>query len=243
MQDDPAVAPAVLGELQPVAVVEELADPLRNQGHGDTLACSDARSGHCPRRGHGESLLRPVPRWARIAPWTGTRTSPRRLWLALATRGRGVRRRRLGHRPRPRSASTPPPWCPAAGVGVLAALLAPRRRGRSLVAAVFLAFALANLTGGQAARSTRSCSGCADAAEAALVAGCSARVLIGRRIRDVQDVWRLFAIAVTGALVAGSLRRGDRLRRADRRRLLAHPRPGRALRTRASVMLLAPLAC
>ena len=37
-EHDPAVAAAVLGVLQPVAVVEELADPLRNQGHGVTLA-------------------------------------------------------------------------------------------------------------------------------------------------------------------------------------------------------------
>ena len=44
-EHDPALTPAVLGVLQPVAVVEELTYPLRNQRHGGHFGtCDTSRS-------------------------------------------------------------------------------------------------------------------------------------------------------------------------------------------------------
>src|SRR6476469_6707843 len=75
-------------------------------------------------------------------------TSPRRLWLALATvvaaYGAGVWV--IGLATEREIAATV--W-PAAGLCALAALIAPRRQRPVVVAAVFLAYAAANLTGGR----------------------------------------------------------------------------------------------
>ena len=128
-------------------------------------------------------------------------TSPRRLWLALAivvaAYGTGVWV--IGLSTEREIAATV--W-PAAGLCALAALIAPRRQRPVVVAAVFLAYTAANLTGGRPLLDSVLLGVCG-ATETALVVALSG-LLIGRRIRSMQDVWTLFAIAVTGALVAGA---------------------------------------
>jgi PAS domain S-box-containing protein len=94
-------------------------------------------------------------------------------------------------------------WFPAAGVGVLALLLAPRPRWPATLVALTIAFALANFTVGRSV-GVSALLGLTDTVEVAMVGWLVARFL-GRRMRDVQDVWRLFAIAAAGALVAGVL--------------------------------------
>ena len=94
-------------------------------------------------------------------------------------------------------------WFPAAGVGVLAVLVAPRRRRPLVLVAVTVAFALANVTVGRSL-GVSTLLGVADSVEVALVATLVVR-FIGRRMRDVQDAWRLFAIAAAGAITAGVL--------------------------------------
>ena len=91
---------------------------------------------------------------------------------------------------------------PTAGLCCLATLIAPRRQQPLVVAAVFLACTAANLTGGRPLLDSVLL-GVSGAAEAALVLVLCTR-LIGRRIRSMQDLWTLFAIAVAGALVAGT---------------------------------------
>jgi PAS domain S-box-containing protein len=90
---------------------------------------------------------------------------------------------------------------PAAGLSTLAVLVAPPGRRALMVAAVFVASAGANLTAGRPLLDSTLLGVCC-AVEAALVAALTGR-LIGRRIRSMQDVWTLFAIAAVGALVAG----------------------------------------
>ncbi|MET0998625.1 MAG: ATP-binding protein [Marmoricola sp.] len=91
-------------------------------------------------------------------------------------------------------------WWPAAGIGVVAVLLAPRRQWPIVFAALFLSYSLANLTLGRSPL-VSSLLGVSDLAETALVAFLVV-TYIGRRIEDVQDVWQLFAIATAGAVVA-----------------------------------------
>ncbi len=94
-------------------------------------------------------------------------------------------------------------WFPAVGVGVLALLVADRRHWGALSVALTVAFALANLLVGRSVL-VSVLLGLADTVEVLLVAVLVGRV-IGRRMRDVVDVWWLFAIAITGALVGGAL--------------------------------------
>ncbi len=91
-------------------------------------------------------------------------------------------------------------WWPAAGIGVVAVLLAPRRQWPIVFAALFLAFTLANVTLGRSVL-VSSLLGVSDIAETAVVAYLVV-TYIGRRLVDVQDVWQLFAIATAGAAVA-----------------------------------------
>ena len=72
-----------------------------------------------------------------------------------------------------------------------------------VLAAVTVAFALANVTVGRSL-GVATLLGVADSVEVALVATLVVR-FIGRRMRDVQDAWRLFAIAAAGAITAGVL--------------------------------------
>ncbi len=93
-------------------------------------------------------------------------------------------------------------WWPAAGIGVVAALLASRTQRPYVYAALGVALALANLTAGRdlAVSTLLSLS---DLAETVIVTTLISR-FIGRRLDDVQDVWRLFAIAAAGALVGAT---------------------------------------
>ncbi len=94
-------------------------------------------------------------------------------------------------------------WFPAAGVGVLALLATPNQRRRATLGALTIAFSLANFTVGRSV-GVSVLLGLADTIEVALVGWLVLR-FIGRRMRDVNDVWRLFAIATTGATTAGLL--------------------------------------
>ena len=69
--------------------------------------------------------------------------------------------------------------------------------------ALTVAFALANVTVGRSL-GVAALLGLADSVEVALVATLVIR-FIGPRMRDVQDAWRLFAIAALGATTAGLL--------------------------------------
>ncbi len=91
-------------------------------------------------------------------------------------------------------------WWPAAGVGVVAVLLAPREQWPKVLAALTVALTLANYTTGRSVPVSLAL-GIADAVETWLVAALVVRH-IGRRITDVLDVWRLFLIAAMGGGVA-----------------------------------------
>jgi PAS domain S-box-containing protein len=91
-------------------------------------------------------------------------------------------------------------WWPAAGIGVVAVMLANRRHWPVVLTGLFLAYALANFTLGRPPV-VSTLLGLSDVAETVVVAALLARY-VGRRMRDVMDVWRLFAIAALGALVA-----------------------------------------
>ncbi|MCW2760251.1 MAG: sensor signal transduction histidine kinase [Marmoricola sp.] len=93
-------------------------------------------------------------------------------------------------------------WWPAAGIGVVAVLLAPRRQWPIVLGALALAFTLANLTLGRSVL-VSVLLGLSDVAETTVVALLVVRY-IGRRLDDVMDVWKLFAIATAGALVAAT---------------------------------------
>ncbi|MET0838347.1 MAG: PAS domain S-box protein [Marmoricola sp.] len=94
-------------------------------------------------------------------------------------------------------------WFPAAGLGVVTLLVADRRQWPVVTGALTVAFALANVTVGRSV-DIALLLGVADSAEAVVVAALISRY-IGRRMRDVQEVWRLFAITTLGAFVAGVL--------------------------------------
>ncbi len=91
-------------------------------------------------------------------------------------------------------------WWPAAGIGVVAVLLSPRRHWPVVFAALTLAFTLANYSMGRSVIAS-SLLGVSDIAETAVVAFLVSKY-IGRRMVDVQAAWRLFAIAAAGAVVA-----------------------------------------
>jgi len=93
-------------------------------------------------------------------------------------------------------------WWPAAGIGVIAVLLTPRPRRPVVLVALAFAFALSNLTMGRSVL-TATLLGLADIAETLVVVVLVTR-FVGRRLDDVQDVWRLFVIAASGALVAAT---------------------------------------
>jgi PAS domain S-box-containing protein len=94
-------------------------------------------------------------------------------------------------------------WFPAAGVGVIALLIAPRTRWPLTLAALTVAYLFSNLTVGRSV-GTSLLLGIADSVEVALVGWLVVR-FIGVRLRDVNDVGRLFVIATIGAAVAGLL--------------------------------------
>ena len=139
---------------------------------------------------------------ARIREWNGTQRARRGScsWGASSSRSTSPAPRRWGSAAPPGATAA---WFPAAGVGVLAVLVAPRRRWPLVLVAVTVAFALANVTVGRSL-GVAALLGLADSVEVALVATLVIR-FIGRRMRDVQDAWRLFAIAAAGAITAGLL--------------------------------------
>ncbi len=92
-------------------------------------------------------------------------------------------------------------WWPAAGVGVITALLATRSQRPATYAALGVAFALANLLAGRSV-AVSALLGVADVAETIFVTTLLIRY-VGKRMDDVMDVWRLFTIAAGGAVVAG----------------------------------------
>ena len=129
-------------------------------------------------------------------------------------------------------------WWPAAGIGVVAVLLAPRRHWPKVFGLLLLAFALANLTAGRSVL-VSSLLGLADLAETIIVATLVTKY-VGRRIVDVADVWRLFGIATVGALAAAT---GIALVYDWLLDIPFWPTLGLALPSHAaSVMLLAPVA-
>jgi PAS domain S-box-containing protein len=91
-------------------------------------------------------------------------------------------------------------WWPAAGFGLLALLFTPRRRWPLICAALFLAYAAANLTAGRTL-SASTLLGLSDLVETVVAATLVGRY-IGRRMVDVNDVWRLFGIAILSAFCA-----------------------------------------
>ncbi len=93
-------------------------------------------------------------------------------------------------------------WWPAAGIGVVAVLWAPRRIWPLVLGALWFAYSLANLTMGRSL-GVSTLLGLSDLAETATVCLLVTRY-VGRRLVDVLDVWRLFAIAALGALVAAT---------------------------------------
>ena len=93
-------------------------------------------------------------------------------------------------------------WWPAAGIGVIAVLLARRHTWPLVFGALGLAFALANLTMGRSV-AVSVLLGVSDVVETVVVAVLVTRY-IGRRLSDVVDVWRLFGIATLGALLAAT---------------------------------------
>ena len=97
---------------------------------------------------------------------------------------------------------TAAPWWPAAGIGVVAVLRTPRRHWPTVLGLLLFAFALANLTAGRSVL-VSSLLGVADVTETIIVATLI-RKYVGRYIEDIADVWRLFAIATAGALVAAT---------------------------------------
>ena len=84
----------------------------------------------------------------------------------------------------------------------MAAMWLPRRWWPLLFVGLFLAYTLANLTGGRPWLAA-SLLGLADIAETILVSVLVTR-FVGRRMKDVIDVWTLFAIAAGGSLVAAT---------------------------------------
>jgi len=129
-------------------------------------------------------------------------------------------------------------WFPAAGVGVVALLVAPRRWWPHTLAALTVAFVLANVTAGRSL-GVSSLLGLADSVEVALVGWLAVRFLQGR-LRDVNDVWRLFAIAGVGAITAGVLIAATYAALLD---ASFGPTLGLVVPSHAaSVLLLAPLA-
>ena len=222
------VAAAVLGVLQPVAVVEELADPLRNQGHGVTLACRVWRTWSSPRRAPSE-CARVVDRRRQES---GSGTGHSELGAAPARRvprprGLPLRRRGAGDRPRHR------------GDGRLVpGRRSRRRRGPGGAEAPMAAWSWWPSRSPSRSPTSRwavrlgvaALLGLADSAEVVLVATLVMR-FIGRRMRDVQDAWRLFAIAAAGAITAGLLISLVYWRMLDSS-VLGHARAGRALARR-----------
>jgi PAS domain S-box-containing protein len=129
-------------------------------------------------------------------------------------------------------------WWPAAGIGVVAVLLTPRRHWPMVLGLLFLAFTLANTTADRSIL-VSSLLGLADLSETFIVATLITRY-VGRRMSDVVDVWRLFGIATVGALVAAT---GISLVYDLFLDIPFWPTLGLTLPSHAaSVMLLAPLA-
>ncbi len=101
-----------------------------------------------------------------------------------------------------RLSGTVPAWWPAAGIGLAAMVLVPRRHRRVLLAALTLAYALGNLTMGRSPVPALAL-GVLDGVETAVGAWLLDRWLPRHRLERVQDVWRLLLVAVAGAAVAG----------------------------------------
>jgi PAS domain S-box-containing protein len=101
-----------------------------------------------------------------------------------------------------RASEATAPWWPAAGCGVVALLLLPRRSRGPGAAALFAAYVLANLTGGRSI-GVAALLGLSDVAETVLVVALVSRY-VGPRLRDLEDVWRLFAATLAGAAVAAA---------------------------------------
>ena len=227
-EHDPAVAAAVLRVLQPVAVVEELPDPLRNQGHGAHLGTPIGVVRGPVRAVTTANVRAEVPGLRQNRGVERDTAGSARLLLVaclvLITYISGAAALIVG-----RETGATAAWFPAAGVGVLTILVAPRSRWPGTLGALTIAFALANFTVGRSWEVSLLL-GLADSVEVALVGWLVMRFL-GGRLRDVNDVWRLFAIAAVGAAHGRGPDRGD-LRLASRPQLLEHASDSSSPRTR-----------
>ena len=175
--------------------------------------------------------------WARISEWTGhgcARRPAGRALLVLAAyvAGRRRARRRASHRQHRRLVAGRRTRRARRAPGAAAAVAGRVRRADARVRA-----REPHRRAGRVAVSVLL--GSADVAETVVVGRLVARY-VGRRMRDVQDVWRLFAIAALGALVAarGVLDLRPPPLDADSGRRSGLIVPSHA----ASVMLLAPVA-
>ncbi len=98
-------------------------------------------------------------------------------------------------------AGSTPAWWPAAGVGLAAALVAPRRLWPALAVGLFAAYALANLTRGRDPV-TAALLGLFDLVETGLGAFLLQRWLPRGRLEGIADTWKLLAAATVGAVAA-----------------------------------------
>ncbi len=94
-------------------------------------------------------------------------------------------------------------WWPAAGVGIVAVLVSPRERRPLVLGVLAVTYALANLAVGRSL-GVSSMLGLADTVELVVVVVLLER-LVGGRLGDIADVWRLFAAALAGSVVAGTV--------------------------------------
>ena len=129
-------------------------------------------------------------------------------------------------------------WWPAAGVGLIALLVTPRRLWPALTAALFVAYTLANASAGRDLGAS-SLLGAFDALETIVVAVLVDRVLPRHRLDGIQDAWKLLGVAAVGGLLAalGIAATLDTLIGAPYWTTVAIVAPSHT----ASVMLIAPL--
>ena len=116
--------------------------------------------------------------------------------LVLAAYGTGLAALLLA-----RHAGTTAAWWPAAGVGLIAALVTPRRHWPVLMTALFAAYALVNVSAGRDLGAS-SLLGAFDVLETVVMAVLVDRVLPRHRLDSIQDAWKLLGVAAVGALLA-----------------------------------------
>jgi hypothetical protein len=116
--------------------------------------------------------------------------------LVLAAYGTGLAALLLA-----RHAGITAAWWPAAGVGLVAALVTPRRLWPALMTGLFAAYTMANVSAGRDLRAA-SLLGAFDVLETVVVAVLVDRVLPRHRLDSIQDAWKLLGVATVGGLLA-----------------------------------------